>query len=361
MEIKYSISEKEYAKYLKASFEKKAKQPLNMFFTLVFTALPLAVFFICLKEKLFSGPALWGLGAAALLLSAANFYMRTKYWKSSASAPAMVKEQRKLGPDFWKQHALSFSEEGVALKSGSYSTEYDWQSFGGFEESGDMLIPIFNAVPLDLIPEKKLNVWGGKEKFRKDVLNLAKAGIKKGFAEKKAEAENSEHICTLNYSYDKESYLKNLVDSYRKRYTTKLICTKANGAKLSIIAVLAYLLATAEAASLKILYAGLIIILAYEHISVFTPILKGRLERALRPVLALEPEQEAALYLDRDKIIIIGDVHYIEMPLSDVAGLKNIKGAAAIYLANGSIIPVPCPEGQEKEFEFFCKRVRASV
>lgn len=361
MELKYTISEADYSKYLRAYYEKRSKKPLNIFFTAALTLLPLAVFAFCVVKKLFSGWALAAVGAVAVLFSAANFLMRTRYWKSNASSGAMMQEHKKLGPDFWKTHRLHFSEDGVRLTGGSYSAEYKWESFGGFEELGGMLIPIFNAQPLDLIPVEKLAQAGGEEAFRSTVLALAKKGIKSGFADKAAEAEARSCICSLHYRYTKESYLRDLRDAYRKRYTTKLILTKANAAKLSIIAVLVYAFCTTASLSLRILYILLILLLAYEHISVFTPLYIRRLETMLRPILVLEPQRDVRLFLDDNGITIIGDIHYIEIPMSEIAEICMTSHAAAVYLKSQSVIPVPIPEGGRADFDLFYSRIKAIV
>lgn len=361
MELKYTISEAEYARYIRAYYEKRSQKPLNIVFTVVLTLLPLAVFGFCLAEKLFSGWALAAVGAVAVVFSAANLLMRTRYWKLGASSGSMMQEHKKLGPDFWKTHRLTFSEEGVKLAGGSYSAEYRWESFGGFEELGGMLLPIFNAQPLDLIPKEKLAQVGGEEIFRSRVLALAKGGIQTGFAGKRTEAGERSHICTLQYRYTKESYLRDLRDAHRKMYTTKLILTKSNAAKLSLIAVLVYAFCNSEALSLRILYVFLILLLAYEHISVFTPIYMHRLETMLRPILALEPERDATLYLDDSGITIIGDIHYLEISMSEIADIVMTSHAAAVYLKNRNAIPVPIPEGDRADFDLFYSRIKAIV
>lgn len=361
MEIKYTISEAEYAEYLKLHYEKRSKKPWNVFLTLVLTALPVGLFVLCAVRRLFTGWALAALGAVALVFAAANFLLRTRYWKLSASSAPILQEIKKQGPDFWKTHRLSCTREGVRLTGGSYAAEYRWESFGGFEELGGMLMPIFNAEPLDLIPAAKLAPYGGEAAFRADFLALAKEGIRAGFAEKAQAAEERGAVCSLRYRYTKESYLRDLRDAARKRYTTRLILTKSNAAKLSLIAVLAYAFFHTASPSLKILYVLLALVLGYEHISVFTPLFTRRMETMLRPLLALEPERDVRLFLDDGGVTILGDIHYIEIPMAEIAEIEKTSHAAALYLRSGSVIPVPAPEGDRAEFELFYSRIKAIV
>ena len=194
------------------------------------------------------------------------------------------------------------------------------------------------------------------------MLALAKKGLRSGFEEKAREAEEKGSVCTLQYSYTKENYLRDLRDAQRKLYTTRLILTKANAAKLSLIAVLVYAFFNTATVSLKILYVLLILLLAYEHISVFTPLYGRRLETMLRPILALEPEREARLFLDDDGILILGDIHCLEIPLSEIADIVKTPNAAAVYLRNRSAIPVPIPEGEQRAaFDLFYSRIKAIV
>lgn len=355
MELRYYVSEADYIRRLQAQRKERLRQPLNILFTGIMTVIPLGVFVFSWTQGLFAGWSLALLGAAAAALAAANLAVRLGYWKRADAELAVMKKTGKVNDDFWKEHRLSVSQEGVSLKSGGYAVQYGWASFGGFWRSEGLLMPVFNAQSIDLIPLEALRDLGGPEAFEDAFIRLAKRGLQ-------AEQEEARSRVTgnplLRYAYTRETYVRDQRDARRRRYTTRLIWNRAVLAKLLLSGVMIYAAWASEALWLRLVYILILLLLNYEHLQVFSPLLKGQLERQLRPVLALRPEREAEVYLTADSVVVEGDVHFLELPLSEIAALRRLPHGAALYLVTQTVLTIP----EEAEgLEEFLRRVEARL
>lgn len=355
MELQYHVSERDYIRHLEARKKERLRQPLNIFFTVVTALIPLSIFAFCWIQNLFTGWSLAALGLATLALSAANLTIRLGCWKRSDAELAVMKKTGKVSEDFWREHHLSVSEEGVSLKSGGYSVQYDWASFGGFERRADLLLPIFNAQPMDLIPEEALKKWGGPESFQEAFTDLAKQGIRAGQAEARSRVQGSPLLC---YAYTKDAYVRDQRDAQRRRYTTRLIWNRAVLAKLLLSGVMIYAICTSVNLWLCLVYALILLMLNYEHLRSFSPLLARQLNRQLRPVLALKPQRQTELFLSEDSLVVKGDLHFLELPLSEILALRRLPHGAALYLTSQTILTVP---EEAESFDTFYRRMETSL
>ncbi len=340
MELCYHVSEDDYIRCIQARRKARLRQPVNILFTAIAALIPLGIFAFCWARRLFTGWPLALLGAAALALSAANLSVRLGYWKRADAELAVLKKTGRVSDDFWKEHRLTVSEDGVALKSGDYSARYGWASFGGFERREGLLLPIFDARPMDLIPIKALERSGGAEAFQRAFTEIAKKSLRAG-----RDMDLGEPV--LRYAYTKEAYIRDQRDARRRRYATRLIWTRAALAKLLLSGVMVYAAWASAALWLRLAYVFILLVLNYEHLHTFSPLLERQLERQLRPVLALEPERWAELFLTADGVIVRGDVHLLELPLSEAVALRRLPHGAALYLASQTILTVPGEAGEE--------------
>lgn len=353
MELRYSVSERDYVRHLEARRKERLRRPVNILFTVITALIPLGIFVFCWVQGLFSGWPLAALGAVTAALAAANLSVRLGWWKRADAGLAVMKKTGKVSEDFWREHRLSVSEEGVTLKSGGYSAQYGWACFGGFEEREGLLLPIFNAQPIDLIPTEALERQGGTEAFRRAFTELAKQGLRAGQAEARGRVRGEP---LLRYSYDKNTYLRDQRDAQRRRYTTRLIWNRAVLAKLLLSGVMIYAACSSESLWLRLAYVLILLLLNYEHIHSFSPLLERQLERQLRPVLALEPRRQAELFLTEDSVVVRGDIHFLELPFSELLALRRLPHGAALYLASQTILTVPEEAGA---FEDFFRRMKA--
>ncbi|MDY3985499.1 hypothetical protein, partial [Dysosmobacter sp.] len=163
------------------------------------TAIPLTLFAYCAARQLFTGWKLALFGLLTLALAAANLTVRLGYWRRADTELEIMKKKGDLNQDFWREHRLNISEKGVKLVSGNYSAQYEWPSFGGFEECGDMLLPIFNAQPLDIIPLQALERVGGKDRFQTDFTDIAKKALRAVYEEEQAKPHGAP-VAALSYS-----------------------------------------------------------------------------------------------------------------------------------------------------------------
>lgn len=358
MNLKYRVTEQEYECYLQKSRERTLNKPLNRFFTTVLVAGPLAVLLYCIVHQIFAG---WKLGAAvlvAIVLSTCNYFIRTKYWNHSSVVLQAIKARNGISKDFWLEHKLCVDDKGVRLVCGNYKADYHWVSFGGFEEINGMLIPIFNAVPADIIPCGIIASWGGTEAFITAFTNHAKEGLRK----EQDTSPPADFLIRLDYQYNRESYLRDQRDAQRQKYTTRLIFNKALYAKLSLTGVMIYAACTTSSLTLLTVCVFLVFLLNYEHIAVFSPILLKRLNKNIRPILALRPEQAVQTYVTQKEISIRGDIHAIDLPYEQILAVRRVPHAVALYLTSQTILTVPAPPSTNQElFDKFYEIVYQSL
>ena len=359
MNLTYKVSEAEYDQYLRERRRRELEKPLNRFFTAVLVAMPLAVLLFAAAARVLTGWPLAALAVVAIALSICNFLVRTRYWERSDKVLTAIKNRNGITSDFWLEHRLRVDEQGFRLVCGNYKAEYQWVSFGGFEEIGDILVPIFNASPADIIPPGAIAAFGGKDAFITAFTDLAKAAARKAL-----DTAPPEHaLLRLDYRYPKEAYLRDQRDARRKKYTTKLIFNRALYAKLTITSVLIYAACTAASAAMLVLYLFLIFLCNYEHIANFSPLLLRRLSKDIRPVMALRPSQSASLYVTSEGVSVRGDIHAMDLPYQQILAVRQTSHAAALYLASQTILTVPAPPATEQEsfdafLEMICQRTR---
>lgn len=353
MELRYSVSEHDYIRHLEARRRERLRQPVNIFLTVIMALIPLGIFVFCWAKRLFSGWPLAALGVVTTVLAAANLSVRLGYWKRADAGVAVMKKTGDISKDFWQEHRLSVSEEGVTLKSGGYSAQYGWAVFGGFERRDGLLLPIFNAQPIDLIPAQALERQGGPEAFQRAFTEIAKRGLRAGQARERGRVQGEP---LLRYAYTKDAYLRDQRDAQRRRYTTRLIWNRAILAKLFLSGVMIYAASASTSLWMRLVYILILLLLNYEHIHSFSPLLKRQLERQLRPVLALGPQRQAELFLTADSVVVRGDIHFLELPFSEILALRRLPHGAALYLASQTILTVPEEAGA---FEDFFRRMEA--
>ncbi len=362
MELKYKISESDYSHYIQLRRKAKMRSPLNILFTLVLTALPLAVLVLCVVQQLFAGAQLMAMGIFCVALSAVNLTFRLRYWRSSGRELNAMKNSGDINDDFWKEHRLRISKDSIKLTSGGFSSEYTWASFGGFEELDGLLLPIFNAKPIDIIPIQALDKVGGLERFQQEFVEIAKQGLRAGFAKEKAAFVEKQGMYRLSYDYTQNDYIRDQRDAQRMRYTTRLVLNKSVTAKLTLTLVMIYLIATSTSAWANLLYGLLILAFNYEHIAAFTPLLERRLTTMLRPVLIMHPGRHVELYADLKNITVMGDIHYINLPMSEILEVRKTPHSLALYLASQTILTIPGPPTTNaKSFDRLCDHITGIV
>ena len=361
MEMKYKVSRELYREYLQAERTEKSRKPLNRVLTLALSAMPPVLVVYLISQGLISGWPAALCAVLALALGAFNWFARTALWEKGKLRIALPGGRGEPGEDFWKEHKLSFDAQGVRLSGGGFKTEYGWAAYGGFREYDGMLLPIFNAQPLDIIPREAAAKFGGAEGLKEAFAAAAREGMRSQTAEARAKLPQ-DPACLLEYRYCADRYVEDQRDARRAKYRTRLILSKAVLAKLLLTLVMIYAIATAKSAAAIALYAALILVFNYEHIAVFTGLLERRLRRELKPVLALRPHTLARLYVTDEGLTVEGDIHFLELPWREIRCLRTTKKAAALFLANGTILTVPAPpETDGAAFERFLSLVREQV
>lgn len=341
MELRYYIQEQEHQRYIQARRRAKALSPFSLVITALLTTFPLVVLLYAAVEKILTGWQLGLLALAALALSGANFYTRARYWrKNNAKLPKSI---HRSDDEFWKEHRLTASRDGVVIHCGSLKREYPWAAFGGFEEFEGLLIPIFNAQSADLIPLRALDSMGGAAAFQEKFTQLAKASLQALAAQGAENAESAPVALTFSYSYTADTYIRDQRDAARKRYTTKLFLNRSVMSKFALTVLMIYAISTANSAVMVLIYAAIALILNYEHISVFTPLLEKRMRKELRPIIALQPDRKATLTLTNKHLRIAGDLHYLDLPFTDIVMMRKLPNALAFYLTSNTVLTVPGP------------------
>ena len=341
MELRYHIQEPEHQRYIQARRRAKALSPFSLIVTALLTAFPLFVLLYAVVENVLSGWQLGLFALAAVALSGANFYTRARYWRKDDTK--LPKSIHRSDDEFWKEHRLIASKDGVVIHCGSLKREYPWAAFGGFEEFEELLIPIFNAQSADLIPIRALDSMGGSAAFQETFTKLAKSSMQALAAQGAENAEPAPVALTFSYSYTADTYIRDQRDATRKRYTTKLFLNRAVMSKFALTVLMIYAIATAKSAGMVLVYAAIALILNYEHISVFTPLLEKRMRKELRSLIALQPDRKATLTLTNKRLRVAGDLHYLDLPFTDIIMMRKLPHALAFYLTSNTVLTVPGP------------------
>lgn len=358
MELRYHIQESEHIRFTQARRRIRALTPFSLTVTALLVVFPLLVPAYGAYAKVLTGPQLLVVTIIAVALSGCNFFVRSRSW----SKKPPKKYARSLAAEFWTEpHILTANSDGVKLRCGEEVREYPWQSFGGFEEQEGLLAPVFNSQYIDLIPLHELEKAGGSEAFQDTIVEMAKDNLRKNVKKAAAAAENLKPVLTLNYRYSREDYLRDQRDSARRRYLTRWVLNRNVIGKLLLSVLMCYALFTTTFALLRIVYAVIILLINFEHISAFTPILDSQMARMLRPVLALRPAQEATFTLFATRIRVVAELHYMEFTFSDIQAVSMLPHGVAIYLKSQTTLTVPgSPQNKQEDLEKIYNFIRVA-
>jgi len=349
MELRYHIKESEHIRFVHARRRADALSPFSVAVTLLLTVFPIALPLYAAYANIMSGASLLLCALLAVCLSCANFYFRTRNWRKQP--PEKYAKGKELDPHLWSEtHILTVSADGVKLRCGDQVREYPWQLFGGFEEAEGVLAPIFNAQFIDLIPLHELEQVGGSQAFQNIMTEAAKENLRKNVKQAADEAEKLVPVSTLTYRYSRENYLRDQRDSAHRRYLTRWIFNRNMVSKVSMALLMFYAMSTTSSILLKLVYLAIALILNAEHIAAFTSILDKQMTRLLQPILALHPDQEATFYLFTKSIRVVGELHFMEFPYSEITAVKMLPHGLAIYLKSQTTLTIPgSPENDDEE------------
>ncbi|MET0016366.1 YcxB family protein [Oscillibacter sp.] len=354
MELHYFVRENTYQAFVKNRRRQLMRRPVNLFLTIVLVLSPLGLFACAIPFV--SGWRVVLLGVLLVGLSAGNYYFRQYRWKNSSLE---LKMRTEAGCDFWKEHTLRIKPEGVSLTCGKKRREYVWASFGGFEECGDLLLPIFNAEPLDILSPEALAEAGGVQAFRAAFTKIARVSLQK----------NAKHLseppaqcrCILYYSYSLDTYLRDQKDARRRLYLTSLPWNRSTLLRWTVIALMVYFIITADSVLTVVISTLVILGLCSEYLIVFTPLIFPMLRRELRPMLALSPSRAVKLYQMDSGLWIEGDLLTIDLPYKDVVAVRKLPHGIALYLRSQTILTIPadgCDDDNVAAYQAMVSRLR---
>jgi len=93
-------------------------------------------------------------------------------------------------------------------------------------------------------------------------------------------------------------------------------------------------------------------LLLFGHIATFTPILDKRLLKDMQTLVALNPGQEATFQVFTKRLRVVGDLHYLEFPLSEIQTMRRLPHGLALYLNAQIILTIPgSPENTDEELD----------
>lgn len=339
MELHYTIREETYDRFIRERRKQRMRRPINLFFTIFLVIFPTGLFLYAAANSLISG---WRAGLTGILavgLSVGNYVMRQRYWNGSRSELDVMKENGNIQKDFWKEHTLRITKSEVAVLCGSIHSAFPWQTFGGFEQCGDLLLPIFDGEPIDLLTPEALQAVGGEKAFCDSFTEIGREGIRSATPGRKTPPEKC--LVSLDYSYTLERYLRDQRDARRRMYLTKIPWNRSTLVKWLLIALMVYFIGTADSMVTVIISILAILGLGSEYFITFTPLVDRSMRRDLRSVLALQPDRSVRLYETDDMLIIRGDIHKIDLPLNEVKAIRRIPHGLALYLQSQTILTLP--------------------
>lgn len=339
MELHYTISKETYDRFIQERRKQRMHQPLNRFFTAFLVVFPVGLFIYAIANLRVSGWHAVLIGILAIGLSIGNYAMRRRYWRYSRSELTVMEESGNIQKDFWKEHILRVTKSGITVLCGHIRMESRWETFGGFEQCGDLLLPIFNGEPIDLLTQETLQRVGGIEAFRDSFTRIGREGIQSTAAGQQTPPEDC--LISLDYSYTLETYLRDQRDARRKMYTTKIPWNRSTLVKWLLISIMIYFIGTSDSLATKIGSILAILVLGSEYLINFSPLVDRSMRRDLRPTLALQPNGLFQLYEIEDMLLIRGDIFNIDLPLNEVKAIRMIPHGFALYLQSQTILTIP--------------------
>ena len=357
MSLRYSVSENNYIEMLEAQLKRKDLRPLAILITFLCTVGQLGGLIYMIATHLITGVHVYILGTMSILIFALNILFRLTTHRRAVVYLKRFQADGKISPDFWKVHDFRL-EDNLTIRFGSLKSTYALRDINGYEELPSSYIIYAGGSVVDLVP---FTAIANKEEFLSKISTAQHEKIRED-AEKFREDIPETYKYAFEYSYNKDEYIAQQKQAYRKMYTTKLMWKPMNIARLAVslyTLLYAFYNPTALTVPLSLLF---FLALNLQHIVTFTPLITITIKHGLGDALSYKPDSRTNIYVTSDMIIVRGDMYSLDIPINDFKAMRRVSGGIALYLPKNAILTVPNTETVDnEEFEKFTKFIDYKV
>ena len=272
--------------------------------------------------------------------------LRTRFRGRARKELDRMMENGRIHKRFFDKQTLTLDERGMELSYPGVSSRYLWSDYQGLIERREAYLLYFDGEPAAIVPYAAL----ADEEQKKAFLDAIYANMRMAMIADTQEMRGStpENVfCVLRYSYDLNTYLRHQRAARRQALLQPKLWRRLDSLKIIALMFLLASLILAERASVRAISALMLTGLLMPYIFVFTPLVDLSVRRTLDQVLRFRPGRDVVLYAGEEMIKIVGDIHCLEIPWTQVRAAAQVNGALVLYLHSG--LPVTIPVGKDIE------------
>ena len=346
MKLSYKVTREQYIDLIAMTMKNRTMKPAQVALTAVMCGLPVVLVAFMLLTGALANVNMLLLSAALLALAAANFLLRTRFHGRAKRELNRMLENGRVNKNFFEQQTLTLDEKGVALSFPRVTSRYAWRDYAGMVERKETYLLYFGSEPAAIVPRSAFADEAEKQAFFDAVYaNMREAMIADT---REMREEIPKHtFATLHHSYDLDTYLRHQRAARRESLLQPKLWRKLDSLKIVALMFLFASLILADRASVRAIAAIMLAGLVMPYVFVLTPLVDLSVRRSLEQALRFRPGRNVTLYASEEVIKIVGDIHCLDIPWSQVRAAASLDGALALYLQSG--LPVTIPVSDEIE------------
>lgn len=344
MKLSYKVTKEQYIDLIAMTMKERTMKPAQTALTAVMCGLPVVLVLFMLFMGMLADVKLMLLSAALLALAAANFGLRTQFHGRAKKELERMMANGRIHKRFFDKQTLVLDEKGVTLSYPGVSSSYLWANYQGMIERKEAYLLYFGGEPAAIVPYDAFT----DEEQKKAFLDAIYANMRLAMIEDSREMREDipqNTFCVLSYSYDLASYMRHQRAARRQALFQRKLWRRWDSLKIIALMFLLASLLLAERPAVRAISALLLVGLLLPYIFVMTPLVDLSVRRALDQVLRFRPGRNVMLYANEEMIKIVGDIHCMDIPWSQVRAAAEIPGGLALYLNAG--LPLTIPVGKD--------------
>jgi len=346
MKLSYKVTQEQYIDLIAMTMKERTMKPAQIVLTAVLCGLPVVLVAFMLFTGALADMKMLLLSAALLALAAANFALRMRFHGRAKKELGRMMENGRIHKRFFDKQTLTLDEKGMELSYPGVSSRYLWADYQGMIERKEAYLLYFGGEPAAIVPYAAFADADQKKAFLDAIYANMRLAMIADTREIREEIPCNT-FCVLSYSYDLDTYLRHQRAARRQALVQPKLWRRLDSLKIIALMFLFASLILAERASVRAISALMLLGLVMPYIFVLTPLVDISVRRALDQVLRFRPGRNVMLYANEEMIKIVGDIHCLEIPWTQIRAAAEIDGALALYLHSG--LPVTIPVGKDIE------------
>ena len=346
VKLSYKVTKEQYIDLIAMTMKNRTMKPAQMALTAVMCGLPVVLVVFMLITGGLADLNMLLLAAALLALAAANFLLRTRFHGRAKKELARMLENGRLNKNFFETQTLTLDEKGVVLAYPRVSARYNWADYAGLVERKETYLLYFGSEPAAIVPRTAFAGDGEKHAFLDAIYaNMREAMIADTREMREDVPKNT--FCVLHYSYDLDTYLRHQRAARRESLLQPKLWRKLDSLKIVALMFLFASVLMAERPAVRAIAAIMLLGLLMPYVFVLTPLVDLSVRRSLDQALRFRPGRNVTLYATDELIKIVGDIHCLEIPWSQIRTAAAVDGALALYLHSGLPVTIPVSDDIE--------------